>query len=167
MTSANKALPCPRDESALVEAPQHGVRAHECKRCHGIFIDANRVAGLKAQANCNRNVRRPVGQAHIYCPHDQDKLVPFTFRNVEVDVCFTCLGVWLDANEFEKVNVIVRQPKPNGQAGKDEDPPWFTRRPDDPDEQGFFRNRLDDAESAVDLVDVASFILRLIRNLAD
>jgi Zn-finger nucleic acid-binding protein len=124
MTATPKQLRCPRDETVLAETPGNGGRTHACKHCRGTFVDVDKVAGLRAQANCNRNVRRPVGQMHIFCPHDQSRLVPFNFKNVEVDVCFTCFGAWLDAGELEKVGKIS-SPGPAIAPGQERKGGWF------------------------------------------
>lgn len=103
----SKELRCPRDASALLEAPEHQCRAHACGQCHGVFIDQDKVSGLRSHAAWHRNVRPPAGQAYLHCPHDGDKLVPFHFKGVEVDVCFTCFGAWLDKDELQKVSAFV------------------------------------------------------------
>jgi Zn-finger nucleic acid-binding protein len=113
-------LRCPRDEAILAEAPEYKCRAHACKQCQGVFVDVDKVVGLRAHAACHRNVRRPLGQAHLHCPHDQAKLVPFTFRGVEIDVCYTCYGVWLDGGELKKITACLPELPAQGKPRQDD-----------------------------------------------
>jgi Zn-finger nucleic acid-binding protein len=105
-------LRCPRDNTALIAAPDHQCRAHACPQCQGIFIDQNKVDGLRAQAAWHKHVRHPQGQVQLQCPHDGDKLIAFPFKQVEVDVCLRCHGVWLDKNELEKISKKMPAPSP-------------------------------------------------------
>lgn len=103
MHATAKELRCPRDKALLTEAPQHQCRAHSCAQCEGVFIDQDKVSGLRSHAAWHRNARPPVGQDYLFCPHDGDRLIPFKFKEVDVDVCFTCFGAWLDKGELQKV----------------------------------------------------------------
>ena len=37
------------------------------------------------------------------CPKCDGKLVETKFENINIDVCDTCTGVWLDAGEFAQI----------------------------------------------------------------
>ena len=39
----------------------------------------------------------------MHCPKDGSELQEILFRGINIDKCFTCGGVFLDAAEFEKV----------------------------------------------------------------
>ena len=110
--STTTQLRCPRDSTLLIAAPDHQCRAHGCPQCQGIFIDQNKVDGLRAQAAWHKHVRHPQGQVQLQCPHDGDKLIAFPFKQVEVDVCLSCHGVWLDKDELEKISKKIAPSAP-------------------------------------------------------
>jgi hypothetical protein len=37
----------------------------------------------------------------LQCPRDSGKLVEVSFEGVQIDICDTCGGAWLDAGELE------------------------------------------------------------------
>lgn len=37
----------------------------------------------------------------LHCPRDNGKLAEVTFEGVQIDICETCGGAWLDAGELE------------------------------------------------------------------
>lgn len=47
--------------------------------------------------------KRALDAAKERCPKCGARLVVMTFRNVEVDKCSECGGIWLDTGELEKV----------------------------------------------------------------
>ncbi|RME04126.1 MAG: hypothetical protein D6812_04565 [Deltaproteobacteria bacterium] len=42
-------------------------------------------------------------QHYMFCPKCGGNLKPVLFREVTIDRCLSCEGVWLDAGELEKV----------------------------------------------------------------
>ena len=40
---------------------------------------------------------------YMHCPKCGQKLAPENYGNVEVDVCPSCKGMWLDAQELEQI----------------------------------------------------------------
>lgn len=46
----------------------------------------------------------------LECPKCQGKLVATDFHNFKIEVCETCAGVWLDAEEFASIT----HDEPNG-----------------------------------------------------
>ncbi len=40
---------------------------------------------------------------HMHCPKCGQKLAPEEYGQVEVDVCPSCKGMWLDAQELEQI----------------------------------------------------------------
>lgn len=39
--------------------------------------------------------------APLQCPRDQGKMVEVSFEGVQIDICDTCGGAWLDGGELE------------------------------------------------------------------
>ena len=46
---------------------------------------------------------RPMGLGAMLCPRCGSELVPVHYRQVEIDKCSACDGVWLDCGELERV----------------------------------------------------------------
>ncbi len=40
---------------------------------------------------------------HMHCPKCGQRIVPEKYGKVEVDVCPSCKGMWLDAQELEQI----------------------------------------------------------------
>jgi len=48
--------------------------------------------------------KRRLKELHfMHCPKCGQKLTPENYGNVEVDVCPSCKGMWLDAQELEQI----------------------------------------------------------------
>ena len=96
---------CPRDRSPLAARKLEGVTVDECPTCGGAFFDANELG----RATGDKELARYLSQVHgaatspMVCPAcghlmDLDKV-----DGVEIDHCTSCLGVWLDAGEMDRL----------------------------------------------------------------
>lgn len=96
---------CPRDRTALVERKLEGVSVDECPKCGGAFFDADelgRATGDKELARYLSTVHG-AGASPMVCPAcghlmDLDKV-----GEVQLDHCTSCLGVWLDKGEMDRL----------------------------------------------------------------
>lgn len=58
----------------------------------------------QAQAAMANADRMRLKELHfMHCPKCGQKLLAESYGTVEVDVCGSCRGVWLDANELEQI----------------------------------------------------------------
>ena len=73
------------------------------------------VEKLRAKINAEKGIT-PTAQSYN-CPKCEGKLVTGNFENVQIDVCDTCGGVWLDAGELQQIIGHDKQ-----QSGN-----WFSR----------------------------------------
>ncbi|MBM9606331.1 TFIIB-type zinc ribbon-containing protein [Desulfopila inferna] len=66
---------------------------------------------IKAEQSRNLNAeqRRELQQAHFMrCPKCGMELVEIAFKDVMIDQCTGCEGVWLDPGELEKVSDLEK-----------------------------------------------------------
>lgn len=112
--ATEKTIRCPRDGGRMEQEQIGGVRIDRCPRCGGIWLDKGelesviRSAGAQAVhsevdigAATGAKSRERVG--HIKCPRDGKDLRIKRHdeqAHVEVDLCDSCGGAFLDAGEL-------------------------------------------------------------------
>lgn len=96
---------CPRDRTPLQQQKVEGVSVDVCPKCSGAFFDADELGRVAGDKELARYLSRVHGKATspMVCPAcghlmDLDKV-----GDVEVDHCTSCLGVWLDAGEMDRL----------------------------------------------------------------
>jgi membrane associated rhomboid family serine protease/Zn-finger nucleic acid-binding protein len=89
-----------------------------CRRCGGVFLERGQTAlTLSPEADpdswVKAKIATPMGPAKLRCPKDQQLFlayrVAFGSAAVEVDVCSTCKGLWLDNFEGPKLRHITEE----------------------------------------------------------
>ena len=71
-----------------------------CNVCSGGFIESLKHGFLRAKGP---SCAREPWDTEIRCPKDGEKMSLFEYRDVELDVCSKCAGVWLDDEEVAKI----------------------------------------------------------------
>ncbi|HEY9226314.1 MAG TPA: zf-TFIIB domain-containing protein [Gemmatimonadaceae bacterium] len=64
--------------------------------------DAEWLRQRRAELDAERKSRE-TAQARPTCPRGHGELTEREFKNVKIDVCSKCQGVWFDAGELEMV----------------------------------------------------------------
>jgi membrane associated rhomboid family serine protease len=86
------------------------VELDHCHRCKGNFFDPGEV-GSTFGLFTEPHVATPLGRSKLRCPagheHLQAYRVSFEKKDVEVDVCPDCMGLWLDATEGKQLREIL------------------------------------------------------------
>lgn len=110
---------CPKCQSAkLTEFKVEGVAVDRCGDCTGIWFDAVELSQLLAEdarqvAALTRGASdQSLDQKRGRCPRDgADLLRMFSAidRDVVLDACADCHGIWLDGGEFAKL-LAARRP---------------------------------------------------------
>ena len=104
---------CPKcDNRQLAPAEVQGVEVDQCPECGGVWCDAGELArllSLEAESVESLFSGRPdpatdarVGQ----CPRDDTRMLRVASarnRNVIVEACPTCKGIWLDGGELRRL----------------------------------------------------------------
>lgn len=112
---------CPRDRTPLVERKLEGVSVDECPKCGGAFFDERelgRATGDKELARYLSTVHG-VATSPMVCPAcgglmDLDKV-----GDVELDHCTSCLGVWLDKGEIDRLGERPEDALASGSEAKE------------------------------------------------
>lgn len=101
---------CPRDRTALDASSVDGASIHSCKKCKGLWLDREPLKVL-TDSDSETLVRRvraaSTGAPPIYCPREGMSLSVVRLGGVEIDVCRSCYGVWLDKRELEKIKAAL------------------------------------------------------------
>jgi ribosomal protein L31 len=92
-------LRCPRDAQMLVQYTYENKSLWRCDVCSGALVYSESVASN----HLHPITRRAQWDREIQCPSDSTKMHGFRYRNVTLDVCFSCHGVWLDGDEIKKI----------------------------------------------------------------
>jgi ribosomal protein L31 len=69
---------------------------------------AKRDAEWLKERRAELDTRRAEAARHLHCPRDGSDLAERAFRNVRIEVCPKCHGVWLDTGELEMVLHLPR-----------------------------------------------------------
>lgn len=96
---------CPLDQTELVLQTEPAAGVFRCGTCFGIWLPASLVAehiGMTGHVPA-----LPPGDVGVKagagCPEDAGALFKYMHQGVELDVCSTCRGVWLDRGELEYI----------------------------------------------------------------
>ncbi len=113
-----KCLSC---EGDLVATQSHGIRVEQCDRCGGIWLDQgelDRVVDAEREDIrwMDLDLWQDAGEvsgklSSRSCPYGHGLLATLSYgkSGIEVDVCRTCGGIWLDAGELEKILAYLEE----------------------------------------------------------
>ncbi len=76
----------------------------ECPKCDGLWLDAGELDKLLRDKKIADYLTKDIGtqsKSKLICPRCGGLMDIEAADEVEVDVCLTCNGVWLDAGELE------------------------------------------------------------------
>jgi Zn-finger nucleic acid-binding protein len=97
------------------------VKIDECPQCQGMWFDQGEFRAAKDQADPDLNWmdfdiwkhedRFQISAHPLKCPKDDNPMVAVDYdeTGVEIDVCPTCRGIWLDKGEFAKIITALVQ----------------------------------------------------------
>lgn len=94
---------CPRDNQKLTAQAASLHNVQKCGGCSGIWLPASAVIELIGKTKRPRSSPDLILQSSIRCPDDGRQLVAITKHGVEIDVCSSCGGVWLDGGELRQL----------------------------------------------------------------
>ncbi len=105
---------CPKcGDEPLAQRTFDGVEVDSCAECNGIWFDKRELPELLAKET--QQVEKLMGgededdanyKRGTQCPRDSQKLLRVRSnrnKDVTVDACVVCQGVWLDGGEFERI----------------------------------------------------------------
>ena len=107
---------CPRCTYPLSSRSEGDVELDHCNRCKGNFFDPGEVGATfgvftDPEKWVETHVATSLGRSKLRCPAGHEHLqafrVSFEKKEVEVDVCLECKGLWLDATEGKQLQEIL------------------------------------------------------------
>lgn len=106
---------CPRCKTALTPSQVDDLKLEICFSCHGTWFDRGELAHAKDIALPDgdwldfdiwkHSDRFTINAGPVNCPSCSKRLCRLQYgdTHVEIDVCPTCHGVWLDEAELSKI----------------------------------------------------------------
>ena len=90
---------CPRDTTRLLPHPFRDFATARCSLCFGLWLPGPIVNDALGR------VALPPGSSATFlqCPDDGGRLFAVRHRDVQIDVCTACGGLWLDQGELEQI----------------------------------------------------------------
>lgn len=77
-----------------------------CPKCKGLWLDKGELGKLLKDRKITDFLTKHIGtqsKSELICPRCGSLMDFERAEDVEVDVCLRCHGVWLDANELERL----------------------------------------------------------------
>lgn len=114
-------MQCPRCTFPLQTTQAGAVVVDACPRCHGAFYEhLDATSGLdpnlQIQKLCAAGSAKAQKKSGLVCPQGHGPLLAYRCEApdherhiVEIDVCQSCKGIWLDANEAHILAKIANQ----------------------------------------------------------
>ena len=117
---------CPRDHFAITSKDLNGADVLQCAHCHGVWIPKASLLLFNKEKQSpfledyleQEGLPEHFKQGALLCPSDGSKMLFTTLNDIEVDICPTCHGVWLDKGEMESLpDAQPSQPQSSHSAG--------------------------------------------------
>ena len=97
---------CPRCWVKADRVVRKGIEIDICPKCKGIWVDTKELKKLINNPELHKHLTKYVGiesKSSLVCPRCGGLMNLEYAENVEVDVCLSCKGIWLDKGEFEEL----------------------------------------------------------------
>ena len=101
---------CPRDQHSLTVRMLEELPVHKCLDCFGLWVPRQVIVSLAKAENFFSLVQlmeaeefllASLPKGSLHCPADDTCMHLSSIHRVEMDICPTCRGVWLDRGEFD------------------------------------------------------------------
>jgi len=105
-------IKCPKCNSSLKEIKISQVILDKCDKCKGLWFDDKELFEVLNQHNLNEDEIKSNESSKPNCPSVNNcpkcvkplkKIHSFSIAGLEIDICSTCNGIWLDYGEFEEI----------------------------------------------------------------
>ncbi len=83
-----------------------------CPKCNGIWLDKGELGKLLKDKKMSDYLTKHIGtksRSPLICPRCANIMDIEKADDVEVDVCLTCGGVWLDSGELEELKAKSKE----------------------------------------------------------
>jgi len=103
-----KEIECPRcyfrTIRKVVEVLGPNILIDICPKCEGVWLDAGELQKMLKDKKLSDYLTKKIGiksESKLICPRCGGLMDIERAEDVEVDVCLTCNGVWLDSGELD------------------------------------------------------------------
>lgn len=118
-------MKCPRCSNVLTAIDYEGLEIETCSNCGGEWLDGDELGKVVRirETRFDAGEQRAIAEAEpvhgiptheaghdLNCPRDDAAMQPVNYggsTGIIVDRCPTCKGMWVDAGELEKVQMLV------------------------------------------------------------
>ena len=106
---------CPSCKIELKKEVFYGVEIDYCPECLGLWFEQDELSGAKDEKDKDLNwldiplwkekAKFQISKGKKLCPSCSTPLYQVNYGDsqIEIDLCNTCQGIWLDRGEFKKV----------------------------------------------------------------
>lgn len=108
----DKPLDCPRCWVKMnkeeVEVLGPNIVIDVCPQCHGIWLDRNELTKILGDRKLATYLTKRIGtqsKSELVCPRCGGLMDLEYAQEVEIDVCLSCQGAWLDQGELEALRL--------------------------------------------------------------
>lgn len=127
------AVPCPVCEKNMHIIYFLEIELDFCKLCGGLWFDGGEMDKVIGKRNVPRRLTEPLAydlsqrkvvEGKRQCPRCRDIMKVMNYKDVNVDVCLKCKGIWLDRyelamvmglkKELRKIKYVEEEIKPPG-----------------------------------------------------
>ena len=108
-------MKCPKCLDPLGVEHHAGVEYDRCPRCKGLWLDRGEAEKLLADGSpmevdslTYSHLSDMLDEQGGSCPRCQVEMRQKRWRNIKVDHCPKCLGIWLDEGELSSIALLLR-----------------------------------------------------------
>ena len=103
---------CPADDTPLAASASNGNEVQRCPQCLGVAVAGNVLPAVRAHAALELH-KQPDQPARVRpCPRDGKMMKSLPYKNIAMDVCPECRGLWLEAGQLPQLLELVQVARP-------------------------------------------------------
>ena len=98
-------------EQTFVTGTSNGTTVDRCRKCRGNWFDGGELECVLDVAIKELIIGKDARQTSRYCPECTIPLQEFRYpqTNVNIEMCPTCSGLWLDHGEYRRIRDIRKR----------------------------------------------------------
>lgn len=114
------AVPCPVCDKTMHLVYFFDIELDFCRLCGGLWFDGGEMEKVLSKRNVPRRLtvplaydltQRKVEEGKRLCPRCKDTMKVMKYKEVNVDICLRCQGIWLDRYELAQIMGQAKQLK--------------------------------------------------------
>lgn len=94
---------CPVDDAVLVAGSAGGHAVHRCPQCAGVAFAGTQLREVRAHAALQLHRQSGESIRTRPCPLDGAKMQTLRYKNVALDACPRCYGLWVEQGRVQQL----------------------------------------------------------------